>query len=423
MRKQYWLVWIWLVASPLLTAQQKQITLEDIWGGAFTTEGMEVLRSMNDGQHYTILNSDPEARMSSIDKYRYSTQEKVATLVSSDSLSGIPYFTSYTFSGDESKVLLATEVEPIYRRSRLGIYYIYDLSTGDLVQISREKIQEPTLSPSGDKVAFVLANNLYTADLSTGVVSQITSDGQPNAIINGVTDWVYEEEFAFVRAFAWNSEGNKLAFLRFDEREVPEFSMDVYGQDLYQYPYVFKYPKAGEANAKVSLHIHDLETGETGDVPLGAAYYIPRIKWMNHPDHLSVQTLNRHQNHLTLHKVDASDMQVRVLLEERDDAYVDVTDNLTFLPDDRFIWTSEKDGFNHIYLHDADVGEDRRVGGRTALGERPARRDVEGAQSVEEGGLLFRRLVPLAFPGDDVDEDRPMQTGVNYTSLPVARGK
>jgi dipeptidyl-peptidase-4 len=357
MRKQYWLLWIWLAACPLLTAQQKQITLEDIWGGAFTTEGMEVLRSMKDGQHYTILNSDSEARISSIDKYRYSTQEKVATLVSSDDLSGIPYFTSYTFSQDESKVLLATEVEPIYRRSRLGIYYIYDLAAGDLVQISREKIQEPTLSPSGDKVAFVLANNLYTADLGSGVVSQITSDGHPNAIINGVTDWVYEEEFAFVRAFDWNSDGNKLAFLRFDEREVPEFSMDVYGQDLYQYPYVFKYPKAGEANAKVSLYIHDLEAGETRDVPLGDPYYIPRIKWMNHPDHLSVQTLNRHQDHLTLHKVDASDMQVSVLLEERDDAYVDVTDNLTFLPDDRFIWTSEKDGFNHIYLHDAEGSE------------------------------------------------------------------
>ena len=357
MRKQYWLLWIWLAACPLLTAQQKQITLEDIWGGAFTTEGMEVLRSMKDGQHYTILNSDSEARISSIDKYRYSTQEKVATLVSSDDLSGIPYFTSYTFSQDESKVLLATEVEPIYRRSRLGIYYIYDLAAGDLVQISREKIQEPTLSPSGDKVAFVLANNLYMADLGSGVVSQITSDGHPNAIINGVTDWVYEEEFAFVRAFDWNSDGNKLAFLRFDEREVPEFSMDVYGQDLYQYPYVFKYPKAGEANAKVSLYIHDLEAGETRDVPLGDPYYIPRIKWMNHPDHLSVQTLNRHQDHLTLHKVDASDMQVSVLLEERDDAYVDVTDNLTFLPDDRFIWTSEKDGFNHIYLHDAEGSE------------------------------------------------------------------
>ena len=122
MRKQYWLVWIWLVASPLLTAQQKQITLEDIWGGAFTTEGMEVLRSMNDGQHYTILNSDPEARMSSIDKYRYSTQEKVATLVSSDSLSGIPYFTSYTFSGNGGGTYLP-EVPPwnlLYLRSLHG---------------------------------------------------------------------------------------------------------------------------------------------------------------------------------------------------------------------------------------------------------------------------------------------------------------
>ena len=338
-------------------AQQKQITLEDIWGGAFSTQGLEVLRSMNDGQHYTILNSDPRARTSSIDKYRYSTQEKVATLVATDSLSGIPYFTSYTFSEDESKVLLATQVEPIYRRSRLGIYYIYDLSSGDLVQISNEKIQEPTLSPSGDQVAFVLDNNLYIADLSTGAVSQVTSDGQPNAIINGVTDWVYEEEFAFVRAFAWNSDGSKLAFLRFDERDVPEFSMDVYGQDLYPYPHVFKYPKAGEANAKVSLHIHDLKTDATREVSLAEAYYIPRIQWMNHPDHLSVQTLNRHQNRLTLHKVDAAEMKVDVLLEERDDAYVDVTDNLTFLPDDRFIWTSEKDGYNHIYLHDTDGSE------------------------------------------------------------------
>jgi dipeptidyl-peptidase-4 len=355
--KKHWLIWVLLIAGPVLIAQQKQITLEDIWGGTFSTEGLEVLRSMKDGQHYTVLSSDPGARTSSIDKYRYSTQEKVATLVATDSLSGIPYFTSYTFSEDESKVLLATKVEPIYRRSRLGIYYIYDFATGGLVQISNEKIQEPALSPSGDKVAFVLDNNLYTADLSTGSVTQITSDGQPNAIINGVTDWVYEEEFAFVRAFAWNSDGSKLAFLRFDEREVPEFSMDIYGQDLYQFPYVFKYPKAGEANAGVSLHLYDLNKQTTRDVPLEGAYYIPRIKWMNHPDHLSVQTLNRHQNRLTLHKVDASDMKVNVLLEETDDAYVDVTDNLTFLPDDRFIWTSEKDGYNHIYLHDTDGGE------------------------------------------------------------------
>ncbi len=354
MRKKYLLIGIWLVVGPLLVAQQREISLEDIWGGTFRTEGMQALRSMKDGSHYTVLESDRGARESRIEKYRYDTQEKVATLVATDSLLGIPYFSSYTFSEDESKVLLATQVEPIYRRSRRGVYFVYDLETGDLKQIAGEKIQEPALSPGGDRVAFVLENNLYTADLESGVVSQVTTDGLQNAIINGVTDWVYEEEFAFVKAFAWNAKGDKLAFLRFDEREVPEFSMDVYGQGLYPYPYVFKYPKAGEANARVTLHIHDLTSGTTREVPLENAYYIPRIQWMHHPDHLSVQTLNRHQDQLLLYKVDASTLQAEVLLEERDEAYVDVTDNLTFLPDDRFIWTSEKDGHNHIYLHDTD---------------------------------------------------------------------
>jgi len=357
MKSSHWLFCFWILLGTTLYAQQQKITLEAIWGGEFQTEGMDVLRSMNDGQHYTILNTDREAERSSIDKYQYSTQQKVATLISTDPDQGVPFFTSYSFSEDESKALLATEVEPIYRRSRLGIYYIYDFGSGEVTRISAEKIQEPTLSPDGSRVAYVMANNLFILDLGTGEVKKVTQDGQPNAIINGVTDWVYEEEFSFVRAFQWNSAGDKLAFLRFDEREVPEFSMDVYGQGLYPFPYQFKYPKAGEANAKVSLHLYDLREASTREVPLGDAYYIPRIKWMNHPEHLSVQTLNRHQNYLVLHRLDASTMEVSILLEEKDDAYVDVTDNLTFLPDDRFIWTSEKDGYNHIYLHDADGQE------------------------------------------------------------------
>jgi len=357
MKSSHWLFCFWILLGTTLYAQQQKITLEAIWGGEFQTEGMDVLRSMNDGQHYTVLNTDREAERSSIDKYQYSTQQKVATLISTDPDQGVPFFTSYSFSEDESKALLATEVEPIYRRSRLGIYYIYDFGSGEVTRISAEKIQEPTLSPDGSRVAYVMANNLFILDLGTGEVKKVTQDGQPNAIINGVTDWVYEEEFSFVRAFQWNSAGDKLAFLRFDEREVPEFSMDVYGQGLYPFPYQFKYPKAGEANAKVSLHLYDLREASTREVPLGDAYYIPRIKWMNHPEHLSVQTLNRHQNYLVLHRLDASTMEVSILLEEKDDAYVDVTDNLTFLPDDRFIWTSEKDGYNHIYLHDADGQE------------------------------------------------------------------
>lgn len=233
----------------------------------------------------------------------------------------------------------------------MGIYYIYDISTKSLKKIAEQKIQEPELSPDGSKVAYVHDNNIYIKDLNTNAAKQITSDGKKGSIINGITDWVYEEEFAFVQAYEWNSNGTRIAFLRFDETNVPNFSMDVYGSDLYQTQNQFKYPKAGEANAIVSLHMYDVVKNKVSNVDLGEIYYIPRIKWMNNPNYLSVQTINRHQNHLKLHQVNAKNNSVAILLNEKDDAYVDVTDNLTFLADDSFIWTSEKDGYNHIYLY------------------------------------------------------------------------
>jgi len=334
------------------TAQKKKITLEEIWGGEFRTEYMDVLRSMNNGTQYTILNTERSPRSSSLDKYDYETLEKVETIVASSE--AVPYFSSYTFSDDESKVLLATEVEPIFRRSRLGIYYVYDIASKDLIKISETKIQEPTLSPDGSKVAYVLDNNLYVMNLANRTTKQVTTDGNKGTIINGVTDWVYEEEFGFVRAFEWNSDGTKIAFLRFDETEVPHFSMDFYGTDLYPYQYEFKYPKAGEKNSIVTLHMYDVASASISNVDLNDPYYIPRIKWMHNPNHLSVQTLNRHQNVLQLHAVDAKDNSVTILLEESDNAYVDIDDDLTFLDDDSFIWTSEADGYNHLYLYGKD---------------------------------------------------------------------
>ena len=334
------------------TAQKKKITLEEIWGGAFRTEQLDVLRSMKNGEQYTILNFNRGDGTSSLDKYDYATQQKVETIVASGT--DVPNFTSYEFSADESKIILATEVEPIFRRSRLGIYYVYDVISKGLTKISDNKIQEPELSPDGSKVAYVFDNNLYIFDVAAKTKKQITTDGSYGSIINGVTDWVYEEEFAIVQAFSWNSNGTKIAFMRFDETNVPHFSMDVYGQMLYPFQYEFKYPKAGEENAKVSLHMYDVTSGNTSDVDLGNPYYIPRIKWMNNPKFLSVQTINRHQDHLKLLSVNADDNTVSTLLEEKDAAYVDVTDNLTFLSDDSFIWTSEGDGYNHIYLYDND---------------------------------------------------------------------
>ena len=334
------------------TAQKKTISLDQIWNGSFRTQGMTALHSMNNGQQYSVLNFDRSSRSTSIDLYDYKTLSKVKTIASSQTMDALPYFTNYTFSEDERQVILETDIEPIFRYSALGHYYVYNISSESLEKISDHKIQEPAFSPDGTKVAYGRNNNLFIKDLISGSTKQITLDGEKNKIINGITDWVYEEEFAFVRAFEWNASSNKIAFIRFDETEVPEFSMDVYGTELYQTQEVFKYPKAGEKNAEVSLHFYDLGTDKISTVALSKEYndfYIPRIKWTKDSNVLSAQYMNRHQNNLDLWLLNPVTGQADLVLTDTDDAYVDVTDNLTFLKDNSFIWTSEKDGYNHIY--------------------------------------------------------------------------
>lgn len=341
---------ICLFFTAVLSAQTKEITLEEIWNGTFRTERLDALHSMANGQQYSVLNFNREARSTSIDIYDYKTLEKVKTLVTSSDLEGVDYFTDYTFSADESQVILATNEESVFRHSVLGHYYVYNVKDGTLSLISEEKIQEPTFSPNGNKVAFAKENNLFVKDLISGETFQFTLDGVKNKIINGITDWVYEEEFAFVRAFDWNADGTQIAYIRFDETEVPEFSMDMYGTGLYQTQEVFKYPKAGEANSKVSLHVYNLETTTTAAVNINEGFeYIARLEWTKDANILSAQILNRHQNDLELIAYNSATNTTSVLLKEVDNAYVDVTDNLTFLEDNSFIWTSEKDGYNHIY--------------------------------------------------------------------------
>lgn len=346
---------IGFLTTSLIYGQNKQITLEDIWSGAFRTEGMQALHSMNNGKEYSVLNYNRQNRSSSIDIYNYETLEKVKTLLSSEEIAEIKGFFDYTFSEDESKVILTVNERPVYRRSRLGEYYVYDLSSKSLTKIAENLIQEPTLSPDGNKVAYGYENNLFVKDLSSGEVIQITSDGKINQIINGIADWVYEEEFSFVRAFDWNKDSNKIAFIRFDETNVPEFSMDVYGSSLYPDQQVFKYPKAGEENSKVSLHLYDLDEKKLSKISVDKSYkdfYIPRLKWTNDANILSAQYMNRHQNELDLWFINAEDETSDLVLAEVDKAYIDVTFNLTFLKDNSFIWTSEEDGFNHVYHYD-----------------------------------------------------------------------
>ncbi|SFQ24898.1 S9 family peptidase [Flavobacterium akiainvivens] len=345
-------VLFFLIAALPAVAQQK-ITLDEIWRGGFRAQGMDELNTLKNTNQYTVLNGN------SIDLYDFATLAKVSTLLEGKGFSQLKGgIDSYTFSTDEKKILVATGSEPIYRHSFTATYYIYDIAAKTLTQLSENKVQEPVFSADGTKVAYGYANNLYVFDIAAKTSKQITTDGKRNSIINGITDWVYEEEFAFVRAFDWNKAGDKIAYIRFDETEVPEFTMEYYQGTLYPQEYKFKYPKAGEKNATVSLHIYDLKTGASSQIKLGdyTDFYIPRIKWTNDANTLSAQVINRHQNNLDLIFVDAATGTAKVVLNEKDNAYVDVTDNLTFLNDNSFIWTSEKDGYNHIY-HYAKTGK------------------------------------------------------------------
>ena len=349
------LLLLFLLISSFVSAQKQDITLEDIWAkGTFRAEYMNALNSMTHGDFYTLLNFNQDTRSTSVDKYSYKTLEKVATLVDSKDLPKLNYFDNYTFSEDENLLVLGTERHQIYRHSFLGKFYVYNINTKKLQQVSDESIQEPTLSPDGKKIAYVFKNNLYVKDLALNTTSQITTDGKKNNIINGITDWVYEEEFAFVRAFQWSGNSDKIAFMRFDETDVPEFTMMHYGQELYPEKVTFKYPKAGENNSKVSLHLYNLNTHKTTAVDLGNLdqYYIPSMLFTKDVDVLCVTTLNRHQNNLNLIFVDTNTLKSNLILNEKDAAYIDITDNLTFLKDNSFIWTSEKEGFNHIYHYD-----------------------------------------------------------------------
>ena len=334
---------------------QQKITVDEIFTGAFRAKGMDELQSLQNTNQYTVLNFDRATRSMQIDLYDFATLKKESNLIDTKNFTALADgIDSYTFDASEKKILIACNSDKIFRHSFTADYFLYDLATKTLTKLFDFKVQEPTFSPDGTKIAYAKGNNLYVYEIASKKSVAITSDGMKNSIINGITDWVYEEEFAFVRAFDWSKDSKKVAFIRFDESEVPEFSMSIFKKELYPTIETFKYPKAGEKNAIVSLHIYDVAGNTAKKVDLGnyKDFYIARLKWTNDSNILSAQVLNRHQDNLDLLFIDGTTISAKVVLNEKDKAYVDVTDNLTFLQDNSFIWTSEKDGFNHIYLYD-----------------------------------------------------------------------
>lgn len=334
---------------------QQKITVENIYSGVFRAKGMDELQSLKNTDQYTVLNVDQASRSMQIDLYDFATLKKVSNLIDTKNHKALADgIDSYTFDASEKKILIACNSNKIFRHSFTADYFLYDITTKSLTKLFDFQVQEPTFSPDGTKIAYARENNLYVYDVVSKKSTAVTTDGKKNAVINGITDWVYEEEFAFVRAFDWSKDSKKLAYIRFDESQVPEFSMSMFHKDLYPTIETFKYPKAGEKNSEVSLHIYDAASNATKKVNLGNYndFYIARLQWTNDTNILSAQVLNRHQDNLDLLFVDGTTAAAKVVLNEKDKAYVDVTDNLTFLKDNSFIWTSEKDGFNHIYVYD-----------------------------------------------------------------------
>lgn len=343
-------------------AQDKEVSLEDVFKkGIFNQKSVHGINWMRDGQFYSSLVNDGHPK---VVKLNIATGEQEAVLIDGQQL-GIN-FSSYSFNNDETKALLASEVESIYRRSSKGVYHVLDLASGNVQELMNgEKISYATLSPDNTKVAFVKDNNLYYVELKANKAHQVTHDGKWNHIINGSADWVYEEEFSMAQAFSWSPDGNKIAFLRFDESEVPEFNMQMWGA-LYPEDYKFKYPKAGEKNAEVSIHIHDLEAGKTVTVDAGEErdIYLPRIYWAGNSKTLAFIRLNRLQNQMDLLHANAANGESKLVVRENSDTYVDLNynDNLQYLQGGKgFIRTSEQDGYKHIYHHDMDGNLIRQI--------------------------------------------------------------
>ncbi|MFC2126837.1 S9 family peptidase [Bacteroidota bacterium] len=346
----------------LLASQNKQITLNEIWTGAFN---QKVLNSFNplENDTYSLLNLHKETRSTSIDIYSNLTLKKTKTLIDSKDYKEIAYFDDYTINQNETKILLRTETQPIYRRSNKAVYYLYNIQTKEIDLVDEGFISVPKFSPNNKFLTFVKNNNLYLKDLVLNQTIQITSDGEKNKIINGMSDWVYEEEFQFVKAFEWSLNSDKIAYLKFNESEVPFFSMDIVGNSNYPSQSTFKYPKAGEDNSKVSLHLYDLKTKTSKKINLGKYEYIPHLTWTKQNSKVSIMTLNRHQNHLKLHLVNTDTLEDEIVLEEQNDTFVDIvnTNYLTYLNDNSFIWGSEMSGYNHLYHYSKEGKLKRQI--------------------------------------------------------------
>lgn len=346
----------------LVTLQAQKVTLQDVANGTYRAQSIQGLKPMLDGEHYTQISKDHKR----IVKYSFKTGKEVATIfdVATARNHKLKSFDNYIMSLDESLILIQTETKPIYRRSFTAIYYIYNVRNRTLEPLSNNGPQQvPLFSPDSHQIAFVRNNNIYLIKLLFGnSESQVTKDGEYNKVLNGIPDWVYEEEFSYNRAFDFSADSKMIAYVRFDESQVPMYSFPWYKgmapekTEYTTYPgsYDYKYPKAGVVNSKVSVHSFDIKSRVTRkmELPVDSDGYVPRIKFTDDPEKLAIMTLNRHQNRFDLYMANPRSAICKVAIRDEAEQYIkeQAYSDITFYPE-HIVMMSERDGYNHLYLY------------------------------------------------------------------------
>lgn len=351
-----------LVALTLGIKAQNQVTLRDVSRGTYRASNIYGIKPMLDGRYYTQISPDRKR----IVKYSFKTGKQVETIFDVEKARDctLKYFDDYIMSPDEKLILIQTKTRSIYRRSFTAEYYIYNVKNNTIEPLSKNGPQQvPLFSPDGFQVAFVRNNNIFLVKLLFGnSESQITKDGEYNKVLNGIPDWVYEEEFGFNRAFDFSADSKMIAYIRFDESQVPMYKFPLYKgmnpeyTEFATYPgeYTYKYPKSGEVNSTVSVHTYDIKSHVTRkmDLPLDKDGYIPRIKFTSDPEKLAIMTLNRHQNRFDLYMANPKSALCKVAIRDESEQYIkeDEYSNIKFYPEN-IVLMSERDGYNHLYLY------------------------------------------------------------------------
>ena len=354
---------LFLFKGEVAHAQEGKIKLQDVTNGVYWPKQIDGVNPMNDGESYTQLSPDHKR----IVRHSFKTGKEIATVFDVETARGskkLPRIDGYIMSPDEHRILIQTETKGIYRRSYTAVYYIYDVRNNTLEPLSEGGPQQvPLFSPDGNVIAFARGNNLFLVKLLFGNAEvQVTKDGKFNEVINGLSDWVNEEEFTTNRSFDFSADSKVLAWVRYDESQVPIYSMQEFKGlyparsefDAYPGTYDYKYPVAGQKNSEVKVMTFDIKNRVTRtlDVPLDKDGYIPRIKFTSDPTKLAVITLNRHQSQMDVYMANPLSKVCKLVLREKNEKYVRETayTQMKFY-DGHFSLLSERSGFQHLYWY------------------------------------------------------------------------